>query len=95
MSIDNPSLVPVTRPTLCQRRPRTGTRHQLGIRSRVRASLGLGVRPEPDTQSDTRRHPTPLLIAAVRAPSGVATDPCLGVSPWGRTPYGADSGGCL
>ncbi len=95
MPIDNPPLVPVTRPTLCQRRPRTGTRQRLGIRGGVRASLGLGVRVEPDTQSDTRHHPTPLLIAAVRAAAGVATDPCMGVSPWGRTQYGAHSGGCL
>src|SRR2546430_463018 len=103
MSIDALSLMSVTRPALrqrhchlrrprCQRPPRSGTRPRLGVRGGFRSGLGLGVRFEPDTQPDPGHYPTTQVTASVSVRGTVATDPLLGISLWGRTPYRARHG---
>jgi hypothetical protein len=60
----------------------------LGGRPGLRASVRSGVRLEPDPRTDPRPYPTALLNRSVRGGSAAATDPRLGVSPWGINRHG-------
>jgi hypothetical protein len=63
----------------------------LGVRRGLRAGVRGGVRLEKDPRTDPGSDPTALLNPSVNIGSVAATDPCLGVSPWGINRYGGGS----
>src|SRR2546427_9550008 len=67
---------------------RRADRAWFGVRCGLRAGVRGGVLLELDPRTDPLFYPTALLNRPVRVGSAAATDPCLGVSRWGRTRYG-------